>query len=204
MVIVAHPDDEVLGMGGTISKLCEEGNEVHLLYGTGGETSSGFARIVQACEVGKILGVHSSVFLNLPDQKLDTIPQSDLNNMIQSRVELVKPDIVYTHAKEDLNIDHRIIHDSVMVACRPTGGVKELYTFCNSQWDFGEFGQFVPNTFVTIDYDKKTEAMFVYSSEIKGSPHPMSIDNMKYRDINNGAKFCEWQVEEFKQVFRII
>lgn len=204
MVIVAHPDDEVCGMGGTIARLCDEGNRVHVLYVTNGETSCGFDRYSLVDSVATILGFHSSSFLDFPDQKLDTIPQSTINNSIRSIIDSVKPDVVYTHAKEELNIDHRLIHDSVMVACRPVGCVKELYTFQISEWDFGEFGSFVPNTFVTVDCDRKINAMLVYDSEIKNYPHPMSLHNIKTRSIDRGAKFCRYELEEFKQVFRVI
>lgn len=208
LVIVAHPDDEVIGMGGTIARLVDEGHEVQVLYLTGGETSSGVGRFPETEEVGRILGITGRSFLHIPDQQLDTYAQSSINNMISQKIQSIKPNIVYTHAKEDLNIDHRITHGSVMVACRPTPdcSVTELYTFCVSQWDFGEFGGFQPNTFVNINpyASQKLEAMTIYSSEIKEEPHPQSLFNIKYDDVTKGAKFCLWEVEEFQQVFRLI
>lgn len=208
LVVVAHPDDEVIGMGGTISKHTNEGDEVHVVCVTGGETSSGYNRHTDTSNVAPILGIYSYIFLNFPDQQLDTITQSSINNIISQKIQTIKPNIVYTHAREDLNIDHRIVHDSVMVTCRPTGScsVKELYTFNVSQWDFGEMGSFQPNTFVDISryLEKKMEAMNCYPSELREPPHPMSIECIRRDSINKGTKFCLSSVEEFKQVFRII
>lgn len=207
LVIVAHPDDEILGLGGTIQKHIYDGDVVRILYVTGGETSSGYNRKSQAIEVGKILGVENLIFFDLPDQQLDTIPHYHINNSISESVNRVKPNIVYTHCVEDLNIDHRIVHDSVMVACRPHNGtVKELYTFNVSNWDFGEYGHFNPNTFIDIGsyIDTKLMCMSIYSTEIKKYPHPYSIEGLKNINSDNGSKFCKYYVEEFKQVYRII
>jgi LmbE family N-acetylglucosaminyl deacetylase len=205
LVIVAHPDDETFAMGGTMAKLsgC---HEIHVLYCSGGETSSGECRQKYTDEVKEILGIHKTYHLSFPDQTLFSAG-IELNNSIAKIVEEVKPEIVYTHAVEDLNSDHRTVHQAVMVACRPRGGsVKELYTFCISEWDFGEYGYFQPNTFIDIYgyMEKKLEAAWVYSSEIKGAPHPQSIDNMRYKNWTDAAKFCRYEVEEFKQVFRIV
>lgn len=208
LIVVAHPDDEVYGMGGTIAKLCENHNEVYVVYITGGETSSGGSRIHLTDNVSKILGFKQLVSLKFTDQKLDSVSNLFINSTIKHLFDKINPDIVYTHAIEDLNIDHRTVHNSVMVVCRPQTGcsVKELYTFCVSNWDFGEFGNFIPNTFIDIEKynDEKLKAMKVYSSEVKKYPHPMSIKNIHNRDINSAAKFCLNSVEEFKQIFRIM
>lgn len=206
-IIVAHPDDEVYGMGGTIARLCDNNNEVNILYVTNGMTSCGFSRYDVIYKVKKILNFNDFELLHLSDQKLDSLNQMEINDLISRYIYKINPDIVYTHAIEDLNIDHRIIHNSTMVSCRPQRGcsVKELYTFCNSSWDFNEFGSFNSNTFIDIDkyIYKKTEAMKVYESEIKKYPHPMSLTNISNRHIEIGSKFCLYAVEEFKQIFRI-
>jgi LmbE family N-acetylglucosaminyl deacetylase len=208
LVIVAHPDDEVIGMGGTIARLTDEGHKVQVMYLTGGETSSGHQRKDETIRVAEKLGLQTPIHCCVPDQKLDTYAQSSLNTMISEVVQKVKPNIVYTHAKEDLNIDHRIVHDSVMVACRPRIGcsVTELYTFCVSEWDFGEFGQFQPNTFVHVNMymDKKLDAMGEYHTELRPTPHPMSLESIRQENMHKGAKFCLWEMEDFKQVFRLI
>ena len=207
LVIVAHPDDEIIGLGGTIQKHIYNGDVVRILYVTGGETSSGYNRKSQAIEVCYLVGVENPIFFDLPDQKLDIIPHYQLNNSINETINNVKPNIVYTHCVEDLNLDHRIVHDSVMVACRPSSNiVKELYTFNISNWDFGEYGSFIPNTFVDIDgfLDTKLICMSEYESEIKYDIHPFSHEGLKISSIDNGLKFKKKSVEEFKQVYRII
>jgi LmbE family N-acetylglucosaminyl deacetylase len=208
LVIVAHPDDEVIGCGGTLARLVDEGHRVQVMYLTAGETSSGHERTEETIQVAEKLGFEAPLHCGIPDQQLDTYAQSSINNMIKETVQSVKPNIIYTHAKEDLNIDHRIVHDSVMVACRPVHdcSVTELYTFQGSPWDFGEFGEWRANTYVNIQsyIDKKMEAMSVYSSEVKESPHPQALESMRYTYLANGVRFCLNEVEEFKQVFRLV
>ena len=207
MVIVAHPDDELLGMGGTILKHVRDGDDVHIVFLTGGELSSGYNRKVEANKVCEIIGVKSSIYLDFPDQNLNTIHHTIINNMIKEIVDKVRPKIVYTHSGEDLNMDHRIVHDSVMVACRPINTpIKELYTFNVSWWDFGEYGNFTPNFFVDIhDYvETKSMLLTIYETECKTYIHPRSEDGMNVVSRNIGFKFGLKDVEEFKQVYRII
>ena len=194
-------------MGGTIGRLVDEGHEVRVAYLTGGEAGRTHSRYEESVKVAEMMGFKEFHF-GIPDQKLDTYAQSSINDMIYDLVQRVKPNIVYTHAREDINIDHRKVHESVMVACRPTRdcSVVELYTFCISAWDFGEFGKFQPNTYVTVNpyMEKKMEAMSVYHSELKETPHPMSLESIRQDNMHKGAKFCLWEVEDFKQVFRLI
>ena len=208
MAIVAHPDDEVLGCGGTLARLAHEGHQVHVVYVTGGETSSGHKRLGESGAACEILGLEAPIHLGFDDQQLATGYHIELNEVIRDKVQELGPNIIYTHAREDLNSDHRRVHEAVMVACRPTRDcpVTELYTFCVSSWDFGEFGNFQANTYVNINpyMNTKQKAMTVYSTEVQGAPHPMAIDNIKYENLVNGSRFCLWEVEQFKQVFRLL
>lgn len=207
LVVVAHPDDEIIGVGGTIQKHIYNGDTVRVLYITGGETSSGYNRKPQAIDVCMSIGIENPIFFDLPDQKLDIIPHYQLNNSISEVINNVKPNIVYTHCREDLNLDHRIVHDSVMVACRPFNNVvKELYTFNVSKWDFGEYGSFNPNTFVDIEgyIDTKLMMMSIYESEVKQTIHPFSLDGIRTENVNNGFSFNIKYLEKFKQVYKII
>lgn len=208
MAIVAHPDDEVLGCGGTLARLADEGHDVTVVYATGGETSSGHKRLGESGAACEILGLNTPIHLGYEDQKLGMVPFIDLNKAIKDVVYQHRPNIVYTHTGMDLNVDHRRIHEAVMVACRPVRdcSVTELYTFQGSPWDFGEFGEWRANTYVMIQpyMDKKMEAMSAYSTEIKEPPHPQALESMRYTYLANGVSFCLNEVEEFKQVFRLV
>ena len=132
LVITAHPDDEVLGCGGTIAKLTNQGVQVNIAFVADGvfarngdhmaqqsklNTRREAAR--QACDA---LGVTSVTFDDLPDNCLDTVPLLDIVKPIESLITEHRPDTVFTHHAGDLNIDHCRVHQAVITACRPQRG----------------------------------------------------------------------------------
>jgi N-acetylglucosamine malate deacetylase 1 len=181
LVIAAHPDDEVLGCGGTIARHVAEGDKVKIIFVADGETArimhNKENRNIAAKQAGDILGISDIRFLDHPDQRLDLLPLLDLTKQVEEHVVALKPRVVYTHHAGDLNQDHRIVHQIAMTALRPLPGstVREIYAFevpSSTEWGTG----FVPNHFINIGphHQRKVEALSFYQSEIRAAPHARS------------------------------
>lgn len=194
LVVVAHPDDEVIGCGGTIARHVKNGETVQVVFLADGFGSrdNGVDRSKQANDAAIFLGCNPPIFLNLPDNQLDTLPLLDIVKKVEKIVSRFRPDIVYTHNFGDLNIDHQISHRAVITACRPQPGfsVKELYSFevlSATHWQSQSMeAAFVPNYFVNIsDYIRlKIRALHIYNEEMRDYPHIRS-----YNSIENLSKF---------------
>jgi len=211
LVIVAHPDDEVVGIGGTILKLQKEyGYKVHVEFMT---TAKHNTKWVDVQAVSKKLGTtwmcpHPTGDNNLfHPLTLDGEPISNLVDYIEPILKERKPEIVFTHHIGDLNQDHRAVAEAVLIATRPYPGqyVKKLYTFdtpCSTVWGFGEFKRFEPNVFMDIDaYSKiKIEALEIYKEEIKDLDytHPRSLHSIQIKNFADGAKVGLKNVETFR------
>lgn len=132
LVIAAHPDDEVYGMGGTMAKLSDAGHEVHVLIVTDGCTAQyrndlRLPEILaqkkeEARRANALLGVKSVHFGTLPDMRLDTVSHVEVNQLIEETVDTVAPEVVYTHFYGDVNLDHQMVYRSTLVAVRPVPG----------------------------------------------------------------------------------
>ncbi len=214
LVVVAHPDDEVLGCGGFVSKLSEEGNTVHLLVISDGESSretkfdnKSHEKLINKRNKclrasGKILGFTSIETLNFPDNRLDSIDLLDLIKEVEKRLKAYKPNLVITHHYGDLNIDHRLVNEATCVACRPVPGspIKEIIFFetpSSSEWQIDSNKSFYPNFFVDIsgNIEKKLNALECYQTELREFPHPRSLKALKniaiYRGATIGCNFAE-------------
>jgi LmbE family N-acetylglucosaminyl deacetylase len=215
LVIAAHPDDEVLGCGGTIHRLAQSGTSVHIIFLADGVSSRGSngddykneldARRHSAVEASKILGAHAPTFFDFPDNQLDTVPLLSITKLIESEIENHAPDTVITHFGNDLNIDHRIANNAVVVACRPQvdSPVKKVLFFetpSSTEWQM-ENGQptFAPNYFVDISdhLEFKLRALRSYSMEIHKWPHSRSIEAVEYLSRWRGASVCSAAAEAF-------
>ena len=214
LVIAPHPDDEVLGCGGTIAKHSENGDEVCLIITTKAYTPDWSEEFIknrekEIKESNKILGIKKIYFLNYPTVKLDTIPQKDLNNSIAKIVNKVKPDIAYIPFKGDLNKDHRILFEASLVALRPINHkCKKILAYeVLSETEWGqEIEVFKPNVYVDITdtIDIKLEAMKAYKSELKSFPHPRSLEAIKALAIKRGSEIGVKYAESFYLVREII
>lgn len=186
MAIVAHPDDESLGCGGTLAKHSKAGDVVMVLAmtdGVGSRYAAGGAAAVavrreQAMGAFGILGVSQSGFSDWPDNRMDGQPLLNVVIEIEEAMSIFKPTIVYTHHGADLNVDHRVVHDAVRVACRPqpssTVGMLLLFEVpCSSAWGDG----FTPNYFSDISdtLSVKLKALECYAHEMRPFPHPRSL-----------------------------
>jgi len=205
LIIAPHPDDEVLGCGGTIVKHAKNGDEVYLCIVTKGyipDWSEEFLenRPKEIEKANKILGIKKTYFLDYPTVKLDTIPQKELNESISKVVNEIKPDILYIPHKGDLNKDHRLVFESSLVATRPVDHkVKRILSYETlSETDWGQpIEPFIPNVYIDVSetFVIKIEAMKAYGSELKRYPHPRSLDVIealaKKRGSEIGVKFAE-------------
>lgn len=212
LVIAAHPDDEVLGCGGTIAKHVKNGDKVHCLILASGIASrnisetqkiSGLKKIkINAKMAHKILRTNSLEMENLPDNAMDSIKLLDIIKIIEKYISKYKPEVIYTHNGSDLNIDHRITSQAVVTASRPLNTfVKTILFFevlSSTEWQYGtEFQKFNPNWFVDIGMtlDKKIEALRSYKSEIRKWPHSRSIRGVQalanFRGCSVGIEAAE-------------
>jgi len=205
LVVAPHPDDEVLGCGGTIAKHAKAGDEVHLCIVTKAYTpdwSEEFLknRPMEVESARKILGVKQMYFLDFPTVKLDTIPQKTINDSLGTVFVKVRPDVVYMPHHGDVNKDHRIIFESCLVVARPIRHIirrlLSYETLSETEWGIPA-EPFVPNVYVNVTetIGKKIEAMNAYKSEIKQPPHPRSAEIIealaKKRGSEINVKFAE-------------
>lgn len=216
-VVAAHPDDEVLGCGGSIARHADAGDHVHVLIMAEGATSRQQQRdrgqvdtelndlAFAAQKAGEILGARGVELLDLPDNRLDSIDRLDLVKLIEARIERYQPQIVYTHHAGDVNIDHRRLHEAVVTACRPTPGhsVKLLLSFevaSSTEWQPpGSAPAFQPNWFVDItnQWERKRLALEAYASEMRHWPHARSIQALEHLARWRGAQVGVEAAEAF-------
>ena len=220
LIVVAHPDDEVLGCFGTVARLIQEGYEAYTLILGEGKTSRDEEREVEnkKDEIAELnneiqnannaIGIKKVFVESFPDNRFDSVDLLDIIKVVSKVKDEVKPDIIFTHYEHDLNIDHQITYKAVVTATRPMQDecVKEIYSFeilSSTEWNCPI--SFSPDTYYDISntLDLKIKAMKEYSSELCEYPHPRSLEgidlNAKYQGMRVGKK----AVEAFKCV-RII
>ena len=222
LVVSAHPDDEVLGAGGTLKKHISNGDEVYsLILGEGitsrkedrDKTSEDDLKALYSdtYDVADIIGFKEVYLSRLSDNRFDSIDLLDIIKEIEKYVDEIKPDIIYTHHPGDLNIDHQRTFKAVITACRPVGdySVKEIYAFetpSSTEWNFNyEENSFNPNVFVDIEETiaTKLEAMKCYTSEIRDYPHPRSLKALKTIAARWGTVVGKKYVEAFELIRQV-
>lgn len=200
LVIAAHPDDEVLGCGATVARLVDEGWAVQVVIVAEGATSRNIMRdpamheqelseLARCAEVANgILGVASVKLLSLPDNRMDGLELLDVVKIVEAEIERHQPDMVLTHHAGDVNVDHRVLHDAVITACRPqpAHSVRTLLFFevpSSTEWRPAASGmQFTPNYFFDVSnfLDRKLAALNAYAAEMRVFPHPRSIKAVEH------------------------
>jgi LmbE family N-acetylglucosaminyl deacetylase len=190
LVIAPHPDDEVLGCGGTIRRLVNEGFEVTVAIATKGTPLFPASQVKQvrseARKAAKRLGVEKLLFLDLPVTTLHLIPEHKLNKtFIDLIAKKVKPDIVFLPYQADRHEDHRQIFDAAMVAMRPDGRNHQVSRICcyetvsETHWSVaGIESPFDPNSYIDISetLKDKLEAMRLYKSQLDAKIPARSIE----------------------------
>ncbi|MBD1139308.1 PIG-L family deacetylase [Pelagibacterales bacterium SAG-MED46] len=196
LVICAHPDDEVLGCGGTLLKHKSKKDKINILYVF--EGSSGRNKIEKsltdlnlqkrkksALAVAKYLKVRSINFLNNENLNSNSLTKLKITNEITQHVDKIKPTIIYTHSSKDLNIDHRNCLEAVLIATRTSNSnkLKKILSFeipSSTEWSFNLFGSFSGNYFVNIEKFIKVKLKLInmYKYELKKFPYPRSKENI--------------------------
>lgn len=205
LILCAHPDDEILGCGGTIAKLVDQGATVHVAFLADGVFSREGEAVVRQEELRirraaaqkacGILGVKSVSFGEFPDNRMDTVALLDITKALEKLIAEYKPEVVFTHHAGDVNIDHRRMHDATVTACRPQRGhpVKTLLCFevpSSTEWQLpGSAPVFAPNWFVDISgtLDRKLAALDIYAAELRDWPHPRSRQGVEHLARWRGA-----------------
>jgi LmbE family N-acetylglucosaminyl deacetylase len=223
LIVGAHPDDEVLGAGGTIARAISMGAEIAVQFlGEGISARFPFGqydnpefdnqtkvRTDEAKKALSVLGISDYEFGDRLCGQFDKYPLISIVKDIERKLEIYRPDMLLTHNPSEVNIDHRLTYEAVEVACRPTRDFipDEIYTFeipCSGSWTFES--TFKPNVFVDISehWDKKLEAWSYYETEARPFPFPRSSEGLKtiaqYRGLMSNLKM----VEAFRLVRKIV
>jgi len=198
LVVAAHPDDEVLGCGGTMARLANEGHEVRIAILAEGMTSRYQQR--EQANQKQLSHLHSNaqqaadkvrakelVLCKLPDNRLDTVPLLEVVKVVEDLIEKFSPVVIYTHHPGDLNVDHGVVHRAVLTATRPIPGqrVREIYAFevpSSTEWAFQSLEpSFRPSVFVDISatLETKVSALACYDTETRKFPHPRSPEAVR-------------------------
>lgn len=207
LLVVAHPDDEVLGCGATVAKHVQAGDEVHLLVLADGETSRAQAdlshrhgALAKSCQT---LGIKTHQQESFPDNQMDSVPLIHIVRKIEERLKAIKPELIYTHYVHDLNVDHQITHAAVLTACRPQPGasVREIRCFevvSSTHWTSSQAGHtFSPNLFIDVasTLAQKMAALKHYDAEMRPWPHQRSYKGLEvlaqFRGASVGVEAAE-------------
>jgi LmbE family N-acetylglucosaminyl deacetylase len=225
MVVVAHPDDELLGLGGTMNKLIKEFNvTTHVVILGEGITSRSDTRNLNKWnddlfihnenikKAKEAIGYHSINTYNLPDNRFDTIALLDLIKIIEKEKNNFLPDIIFTHHCGDINIDHQKTFEAVITACRPLENefVKTIICFetpSGTEWRVpSDPRHFLPNLFIPISLENlnsKIKGMESYEFEKRNFPHPRSPQALKIQAERWGVTIGKKYAEAF-QIIRLI
>ena len=214
LVVAAHPDDDVLGCGGTLAKALSLKSKIKILYLGEGVTSRFYGENLNSKKVLKaqitrkkecinslkILGIKNYVFEDRLCTRFDEIPLLNLVKSIEREINLFQPNIIFTHNKSEVNIDHRLTYDAVEVASRPkkNSHLKSVYSFeivCSGNWKFEK--TFNPNTYVDISkyFKIKLKSWSKFKNENHKFPHPRSNKGIeilaRYRGMQSHLEFAE-------------
>lgn len=210
LVICAHPDDEVIGCGGTISLISKK-NKVDLLVLTNGEGARNFDNIEMQKKIidrekmlkksCKNLGVKNLYKENFKDNELDSYSNLKITKILEKYIHSLKPDTIFTHHEADLNIDHKKVYQSTITATRPYKAkfVKNIFSFEIPSSTEAQYGkkQFKPNFFVDISktIKKKEKSLKIYKSQFSKDISPLNVKYLinfsKIRGGSVGYKFAE-------------
>ena len=217
MIVVAHPDDELLGLGATMNKLIAEYNvTTHVVILGEGITSRSDSRDSEAWKkeldthkknihaAKECIGYHSVSIHDLPDNRFDAVNLLDIVKIIEKEKNEFKPTVVFTHHGGDLNIDHQKTFEAVITATRPMENelVNTIITFetpSGTEWQAStDPRHFIPNLFIEVsekNINAKVKGMESYEFEKRKYPHPRSPEALKIQaqgwGISVGKAFAE-------------
>ncbi len=211
LVIAAHPDDELLGCGGTIGLHTKVGDRVTAVIACEGESLrygvNGVGQNAHIREAAETLGIQDVRQLGFSDQRLDTITLTKIITPLERVVREVRPQTIYCQYGGDVNRDHEILFKACLVATRPTeeyiGAVYAFDTASSTEWAYPR--SFVPDTWVDISetLELKLKALACYRSEVREYPHPRSIQALRFRANAWGNQACLDSAEVFMTIRRV-
>lgn len=215
LIVAAHPDDEILGCGGTIARFAEQGARISaLILGEGpaarGDLHDNHKKVdwlsaMSALKAASIEGIGHIEISGLPDNRFDVLPLLDIVKIVEETKNVVNPDLVFTHQPGDINIDHQITSRAVITAFRPLPSEKNTMILgfeVPSSTEFSVPGISLPfHPIIYIDISaslpKKLKALEFYSSEIKDWPHPRSYKGVEYLNRLRGCQCGKEAAEAF-------
>ncbi len=210
LVFAPHPDDEILGVGGTIAKRTQNKDEVYVCVVTRGVKplydDAGIQIIQAQCrEADKKLGASETIFLDFPAVMLETVPRYEFNGRISEVVQQIKPDEVYIPHRGDMQLDHKMVVDATMVALRPkyAHAIKRIYayeTLSETGWDIpNTVNEFIPNVYENISetLQMKLDAMAVIQSQLAPFPAARSLEAIEYLAKYRGSTINCFAAEAF-------
>jgi len=208
LIVAAHPDDEILGCGGIISKYKSK-TEIQVIFLTNGisardeKNKSIEVRKKECLKLFKFLKLRKPIFLDFPDNKLDSVPLLMIVKKIENLVKKFKPSLIFTHYEHCLNVDHKTAYNATITACRPLKSlsfIKQIISYevpSSTEWAVSTKNIFKPNMYIDISNEFKNKINYLkfYQSEIKVYPHSRSIKGIKtvasYRGIASGFNYAE-------------
>ena len=218
LVVVAHPDDEILGLAGTIRKHVLTGDRVHVLALTDGYSSrastadsEGPSRKKAALTAAQIVGFNWLESEPYPDNALDSVSLLKVVKEVENAKALIEPSMLYTHSSADLNIDHQIVSRACLTAFRPQPkeACKEIRLFeTPSATDYGHpsvTGQFIPNLYIDIatTWEVKEKALEAYRSELREFPHSRSMEAITNLAATRGCQVGLSKAEAFEVIRKV-
>ena len=214
LIIAPHPDDEILGCGGTIKKLLNNAKEVSVLVVTNAHFGDpcaypleGIQRI-RGCALSahQYLGIKETFFMDFPAPRLDTFPSYKISMAMSELLRDKKFDTVFIPHHGDIHRDHKVVFDSALVACRPVNNcsVKSVYayeTLSETEWGAPYQSEaFIPNVFVELtgeEFNAKCNAMNFFKSQIREFPSSRSIEAIEALAKYRGASVSCARAEAF-------
>lgn len=201
MLVVAHPDDELLGLGATMHRLIHQAKCItHVVILGEGITSRSDQRDVEQWkkeleihrknihQAQAAIGYHSVSIYDFPDNRFDTVALLDIIKVVEKEKAAFRPDVIFTHHGGDVNIDHQRTFEAVLTACRPMAHekVKTIITFetpSGTEWRLpSDPRHFLPNLFFSVnaeDVEAKIKGMESYEFERRPYPHPRSPEALR-------------------------
>ena len=215
--IMAHPDDEVLGCGGSLSRWSRSGASVHIFILATGLTSRGPADKAsllslkdQARSAADRLGAKTIDFAGFPDNAMDSVKLLDIVKQVESFLAKTKPDLIFTHHSGDINIDHDLTQRAVMTATRALPGSKPVDVLACEVLSSTEFGpankRLQPHFYMRLtedDVKAAIDALVCYQGEIRDWPHPRSAEALEHQFGLRGAE-CGAEAAEVFEVLRMV